>query len=225
MWELDHKEGWAPKNWCFWTVVLQKTLEGPLDSKEIKPVNPQGNQSWIFTGRTDAKAEAPILWLPDAKSWLVRKDPDAGKHWGQEEKGAADKKTVGWHHDSMDMSLSKLQEIVKDREVWRATVHGTAKNPTWLREWTGTVMLLHGWLLKTCSIKGTRHKRQIFYDSIHVKCSEQANVWKQVSSFLGCTNGCQGKWGVTANGYRVSLEWWNCSQVGCGVDCITLWIY
>ena len=87
MWELDHKEGWAPKNWCFWTVMLEKTLESPLDSKDIKPVNPKGNQAWIFVGRTDAEAEAPILCPPDAKSWLIGKDPDAGKDWGQEEKG------------------------------------------------------------------------------------------------------------------------------------------
>ena len=97
MWELDHKEGWALKNWCFWTVVLEKTLESPLDSKEIKPVNSKGNQSWIFIGRTDAEAEAPILWPPDAKSRLTRKDPDAGKDWRQEEKGMTEE-MVGWHH-------------------------------------------------------------------------------------------------------------------------------
>ena len=90
MWELEHKEGWALKNWLFWTVVLEKTLESPLDSKEIKPVNLKGDQSWIFTGRTVAKAEAPILWQPDAKSQLIRKDPDAGKDWRQKEKEAAE---------------------------------------------------------------------------------------------------------------------------------------
>ena len=99
MWELDHKEGWALKSWCFQTVVLEKTLENPLDSKEIKSVNPKGNQSWIFIGRTDAEAEAqaPILWPPDAKSRLTGKDPDAGKDWGQEERRAEDE-MVGWHH-------------------------------------------------------------------------------------------------------------------------------
>ena len=91
------KEGWAPKNW-FQTVMLEKTLESPLDSKEIKSVNPKGNQPWIFTGRTDAEAEAPILWSPDAKSWLTGKDPDAGKDWRQEEKGATEDEMVGWHH-------------------------------------------------------------------------------------------------------------------------------
>ena len=94
---LDRKEGWAPKNWCFWTVVLDKTLESPLDSKEIKPVDPKGNQSWVFVGRTDAEAETPILWPPDVKSQLIGKDTDAGKDWGQE-KGATEDAMVGWHH-------------------------------------------------------------------------------------------------------------------------------
>ena len=96
--ELDHKENWAPKNWCFWTVVLEKTLESPLDSKEIKPVNPIGNQSWISIGRTDVEADAPILWPPDAKNWLIRKDPDARQDWRQEEKGMTEDEIVGWHH-------------------------------------------------------------------------------------------------------------------------------
>ena len=94
MWELDSEESWVPKNWCFWTVVLEKTLENPLDCKEIKPVNLKGNQSWIFIGRTDAEAETPMLWPPDVKNWLIGKDPDAGKDWGKEEKD----KMVGWHH-------------------------------------------------------------------------------------------------------------------------------
>ena len=98
MWEMDHKEGWVPKNWCFWIVVLEETLESPLDCKEIKPVRPKGNQPWIFNGRTDAKAEAPIFWPLDAKSRLTEKDPDAGKDWRQEEKGATEDAMVGWHH-------------------------------------------------------------------------------------------------------------------------------
>ena len=98
MWELDYKESWAPKNWCFWTMVPEKTLESPLDCKEIKPVNPKGNQSWIFTRRTDAEAETPILWPPQVKSWLIRKDSDAGRDWGQEEKGATEDEMVGRHH-------------------------------------------------------------------------------------------------------------------------------
>ena len=97
MWELDHKEGWVRKAWCLWTVVLEKTLESPLASKEIKAVNPKGNQPWIFMRRTDTEAKAPILWLPVTKSWLIRKDPDAGKDWRQEEKGTKEDQMVGWH--------------------------------------------------------------------------------------------------------------------------------
>ena len=98
MWELDHKESWVLKNWWFWTAVLENTLESPLDSKEIKPVNPKVNQSWIFIGRTDVAAEAPILWPPDAKKCLIGKDPDAGKDWRPEEKGMTEDEMVGWHH-------------------------------------------------------------------------------------------------------------------------------
>ena len=98
MWELYHKESWAPKNWCFWTVVLEKTLGSPLDCKEIKLLNPKGNQSYIFIGRTDAEAEAPILWPPDVKNWHSGKDPDAGKGWRQEEKGTTEDEMLGWHH-------------------------------------------------------------------------------------------------------------------------------
>ena len=98
MWELDHKESWVSKNWCIWTVMLEKTLKSPLDCNKIKPVHPKGNQSWIFIGRTDAEAETPILWPPDAKNWLIGKDPDAGKDWRQEEKGMTEDEMVGWHH-------------------------------------------------------------------------------------------------------------------------------
>ena len=98
MWELDYKESWVLKNWCFWTVVLEKTLESPLDCKEIKLVNPTGSQSWVFIGRNDAEAETPIPWLPDAKNWLIRKDPNAGKDWRQEKKGTTGDEMVGWHH-------------------------------------------------------------------------------------------------------------------------------
>ena len=98
MWELDYKESWTPKNWCFWTVVLEKTLESPLDCKEIQPIHRKGSQSWIFIGRIDAEAETPILWPPDAKNWLIWKDPDAWKDWRQEEKGMTEDEIVGWHH-------------------------------------------------------------------------------------------------------------------------------
>ena len=98
MWELDCEESWALKNWCFWTVVLEKTLESPLDCKVIQPVHPKGDQSWVFIGRTDAEAETPVLWPPHVKNWLIGKDPDVGKDWGQEEKGMTEDEMVRWHH-------------------------------------------------------------------------------------------------------------------------------
>ena len=136
MWELDHREGWAPKNWCCQTVVLEKILESPLDCK-IKPVNPNGNQPWIVIGRTDAEAEAPILWLPDAKSWLIRKDPDAGKDWGQE-KGATEDEMVELHHRLDGHEFEETHGIVKDRGAWSAAVHGATKSWTQLSDWTTT---------------------------------------------------------------------------------------
>ena len=138
MWELDYKEGWVLKNWCFWIAVLEKTLENPLDWREIKPVNPKGNQPWIFIGRTGA--EAQIIWPPDMKNWLNRKDP-GWKDWRQE-KGAAEDEMVGWHHRtcSMNMNLSKLWGRVEDRRAWGASVHGVTKSWTWLSDWTTAKM-------------------------------------------------------------------------------------
>ena len=137
MWELDHEEGWGPgpKNWCFWTVVLEKTLQSPLDCKEIQPVHPKGNQLWIFTGRTDA--EAPILWPPDVKSQLIVKDPDAEKHWGQEGKRAIKDEMIGWHHQHDGLEFEQIPGD-SERQVSLACCSSwVTKNQT-LREWTTT---------------------------------------------------------------------------------------
>ena len=148
--ELDHKKGWVPKNWCF-QLVLEKTLKSSLDYKETKRANPKRNQPWILIGRTHVETEAPILWPPAIKSWLIGKDLDPGKDWRQKKKEAAEDKMVGWHHQlnghelewtlgnsegqAMDMNLNKLWEVVKGKEVWRAAVHKVAKSQTQLSDW------------------------------------------------------------------------------------------
>ena len=140
MWELGHKEGWAPKNWYFWTVVLQKTLESPLDCKEIQPVHPKGNQSWIFIGRTDAETETPILWPPDAKNWLTGKEPDVGEDWRQE-KGMTEDEMVGWHH-WLDRHVFELAPGVGDGQrnlachsPWGRKKLDTTEWQNWLTDW------------------------------------------------------------------------------------------
>ena len=133
--ELDCEENWALRNWCFWTVVLEKTLESPLDCKEIQPVHSEGDQSWVFFGKNDAEAETPVLWPPHAKSWLIGKDSDAGRDWGQEEKGMTEDE-LDSITDSMEVSLSELRELVMDREAWHGAIHGVAKSRTQLSNWT-----------------------------------------------------------------------------------------
>ena len=136
------EESWAPKNWCFWTMVLEKTLESPLDCKKIQPVHAKGDQSWVFIGWTDAEAETTILWPLHAKSWFIGKDPDAGRDWWQEEMGWQGMRWLDRIMDSMGMCLSKLREFVMDRKAWHSAIHGVTKSWTWLNLTEYSVLLL-----------------------------------------------------------------------------------
>ena len=136
MWELDCEESWVPRNWCFWTVVLEKTLESPLDCKQIQPVHPKGDHSWVFIGRTDAEAETPILWPPHAKSWFIGKDPDTGRDLGQEKKGTTEDEMAGWHHRLDGYEFGWIPGVGDGQGAWRAAVHGVTKSRTWLSDWT-----------------------------------------------------------------------------------------
>ena len=136
MWKLDYKESWAWKNWCFCTVVFEKSLEGPLDCREIQPVHPKGHQSWVFIGRIDAEAETPILWPPDAKSWLIGKDPDAERDWVPEESGTTEDEMAGWHHRLDAHEVGWTPGFGDGQGGWRAVIHGVAKSWTQLSDWT-----------------------------------------------------------------------------------------
>ena len=163
MWELDRKESWVPKTWCFWTVVFEKTLESPLDCKKIQPVHPKGNQSWIFTGRTDVEAETPILWPPDVKNWLIGKDPDAGGNWRQEGKGTTEDEMVGWHHRLDGYESEQAVGVDDGQGSFHAAVHRVAKSQIRLSNWTElTESFDHGKMLNVIlSLQGETESKAL----------------------------------------------------------------
>ena len=154
IWELDYKESWVLKNWCFWTVVLEKTLESPLDCKEIQQDHLIGNQSWVFLGRTDAEAKIPILWLPDAKSWLIVKDSDAGRDWGQEEKGTTEDEVAGWHHRLDGHGFGWTPGVGDGQGGLECCTSGVAKSQTWLSDWNelNWILIIISCLLLTLNL-------------------------------------------------------------------------
>ena len=139
MWELDCEESWVLKNWCFWSVVLEKTLESPLDCKEIQPFDSKGDKSWVFFGRTDAEAETPVLWLPHTKSWLIGKDCDAGRDWGQEQKGMTEDEMAGWYHRLDGCEFEWIPGVGDGQEAWPAAIYGVTKSRTWLSDWSDLI--------------------------------------------------------------------------------------
>ena len=167
MWELDYKESWALKNWCFWTVVLEKTLESPLDCKETQPVHPK-DQSWVFIGKTDVEAETPGLWPPDLKSCLIWKDPDAGRDWGQEEKGTTEDEIIGWQ-DQLDGHEFGLTPGVGDGQgglAWPVAIHGVTKSWTWLSDWTELMIVITGSLIWETPWRSNTEGRKIIYEVV-----------------------------------------------------------
>ena len=165
MWELDSKESWAPKNLCFWTMVLEKTLESPLNFKEIQPVHPKGDQSWVFIGRFDVEGETPILWPPDVKSLLIWKDPDAGKDWGQEEKGMTEDEMVGWHHRLNGHEFGCAPGVGVGQGSLACCSSWVTKSQTWLSDWT----TVHGVLKNTeivchCFLQWTMFHQNFHHD-------------------------------------------------------------
>ena len=178
MWELDCEEGWAPKNWCFWTAVLEKTLEGPLDCKEIQPVHSEGDQPWDFFGRTDTKAEAPVLWPPHVKSWLIGKDSDAGRDWGQEEKGTTEDEMAGWHHGLNGRESEWApgdgdgQGGLASYDSWGRKESGTTKRLNWTEWWVtlrknlGSTFIAHG----SCYFSKVDHVFFPWWDSCCWSC-------------------------------------------------------
>ena len=176
MCNLDHKEGWARKNWCFWTEVWEKTLESPLEWQEIKPVNPKGNLPWIFIGRTNSEAEAPIFGHLIAKCWLIRNNPDVGKNEGRRRRR---QQKIRWLDGITDMSLSKLWKMAKHREAWHAAVHGVSKSQTQLSEWTTTTKVVWNTYWRILSQNIREHALVWF-----LQCVKTPNIKDSAASFL-----------------------------------------
>ena len=203
MWELDCEESWAPKNWCFWTVVLEKTLESPLDCKEIQPVHPKGNQSWIFFGRTDAKAETPILWPPHVKSWLIANDSDAGRDWGPKKKGTTEDKMSGWHHQlnghefEWTLGVGDGQGGLACCKLWGC------RRQTWLSDWTQL-----NW-------SNAEERTFVLFFSLRIP-DPQSPLWKPQTPFssLGTLNFLPVCLGIVSLGYMKRCWCWAKLKLG-----------